>query len=211
MDRHNAVVDRVKQGHVDLILVGDSITHGWGGSPDETRGDAIGELWRKYFGSRNAVNEGFGWDRTQHVLWRFDHGEIDGIAPKVAVVLIGTNNIGANKAGDVVLGITAVVDELRKKLPSTKVLLLGIFPRDEKPDTYNRKQVAEINGLVASSVGKEDGVTYLDLSSTFVQPDGTISRDVMRDFLHPTAKGYALWVQAMEPTLAKLMGDAARS
>ena len=145
------------------------------------------------------------------MLWRFDHGEIDGIAPKVAVVLIGTNNIGANKAGDVVLGIAAVVDELRKKLPSTKVLLLGIFPRDEKPDTYNRKQVAEINGLVASSVGKKDGVTYLDLSSAFVQSDGTISSDVMRDFLHPTAKGYALWVQAMEPTLAKLMGDAARS
>ena len=210
MDRHNSVVNRVKQGNVDLILVGDSITHGWGGSPDQTRGDAIGELWTKYFGSRNAVNEGFGWDRTQHVLWRFDHGELDGISPKVAVVLIGTNNIGANKAPEVVQGIAAVVAELQEKLPKTKVLLLGIFPRDEKADTFNRKQVAEINSQVATTVGKRDGVTYLDLTSAFVQSDGTISADLMGDFLHPTAKGYAVWAQAMEPTLAKLMGDTQR-
>ncbi|MHB8637578.1 MAG: platelet-activating factor acetylhydrolase IB subunit [Fimbriimonadaceae bacterium] len=210
MDRHNSVLARLKQGHVDLILVGDSITHGWGGSPDPTRNDAIGELWTKYFGSRNAVNEGFGWDRTQHVLWRFDHGELDGISPKVAIVLIGTNNIGVNKPMDVVRGIGAVVQELQQKLPTTKVLLLGIFPRDEKPDTFNRKQVAEVNGIVANTVGKRKGVTYLDLGSAFVQSDGTISSDVMHDFLHPTAKGYALWVQAMEPTLANLMGDTPR-
>ena len=157
MDRHNSVVERVKQGHVDLLLIGDSITHGWGGPPDPTKGGDVGELWTKYFGSRNAVNEGFGWDRTQHVLWRFDHGEIDGISPKVAVLLIGTNNVGSNKVGDVVLGIKAIVDELQAKLPKTKTLLLGIFPRDEKPDTYNRKQVTEINALAAASVGKQRG------------------------------------------------------
>lgn len=211
MDRHNSVVARVKQGNVDLILVGDSITHGWGGSPDAIRGDAVGELWTKYFASRNAVNEGFGWDRTQHVLWRLDHGEIDGITPKVAIVLIGTNNVGSNKAGDIVLGITAIVDELQRKLDTTKVLLLGIFPRDHMPDTYNRKQVAEVNASLAATLGKRDGVTYLDIGSTFLEPDGTISHEVMADYLHPTAKGYALWVKAMEPTLAKLMGDTPRS
>jgi lysophospholipase L1-like esterase len=196
MARHESVVNRVKQGNVDLLLIGDSITHGWGGPPDGVRGDAIGELWTKYFGSRNAVNEGFGWDRTQHVLWRFDHGELDGISPKVAIVLIGTNNIGSNKTPDVVAGMTAVLDELHQKLPKTKVLLLGIFPRDEKPD---------------ASLGKRKGVTYLDLTATFLQPDGAISRDVMGDFLHPTAKGYEMWAKAMEPTLAKLMGDTPRS
>jgi len=209
MDRHDAVVNRVKHGNVDLILVGDSITHGWGGSPDMTRGDAIGELWTRYYAGRNAVNEGFGWDRTQHVLWRFDHGEIDGISPKVAVLLIGTNNIGSNKPSEIVLGIAAIVEELHAKLPSTKVLLLAIFPRDEKPDTFNRKQVAEVNAAVASTIGRLEGVTFLDLTNTFLEPDGTISRDVMQDFLHPTAKGYEMWARAMEPTLAKLMGDTA--
>jgi len=131
MARHNAVVDRVKQGHVDLLLIGDSITHMWGGVPEEQTIHGRGDyLWDKYFGSRNAVNLGFGWDRTQHVLWRFEHGEIDGIHPKVAVVMIGTNNMGTNSTDDIVTGIDTIVNQLRHKLPRTKVLLLGIFPRD---------------------------------------------------------------------------------
>lgn len=210
LDRHNSVVKRVHEGHVDLLLVGDSITHGWGGSPDSVRHDAVGELWEKYYASRNAVNEGFGWDRTQHVLWRFDHGELAGISPKVAVVMIGTNNIGANKPEDILAGVAAIVEELNTKLPKTKVLLLGIFPRDEKPDTFNRRQVAAVNSLIQSRLGTRKGVTYLDLGDRFLQADGTISRDTMGDYLHPTAAGYKIWATAMEPTLSKLMHDRPR-
>jgi len=210
MARHNAVVERVKQGHVDLLLIGDSITHMWGGVPEEQTIHGRGDyLWDKYFGSRNAVNLGFGWDRTQHVLWRFDHGEIDGIKPKVAVVMIGTNNMGTNSTDDIVTGIDTIVSQLRHKLPKTKILLLGIFPRDQKPDTRSRKQIAEVNERI-SVLGKEKGITYMDLGPKFLEPDGTISAEIMPDFLHPSAKGFGIWARAMEPTLAKLFGDKQR-
>lgn len=208
MERHQAVVDRVKQGNVDLILVGDSITHMWGGVPQP--GGPGQPLWDKYFGSRNAVNLGFGWDRTQHVLWRLDNGEIDGIHPKVAIVMIGTNNIGVNSSADIAEGVTAIISELHQKLRRTKILLLGIFPRDPKPDSLTRKQVSEVNSLLAK-LGRQRGVTYLDLSQTFLNPDGTISPEIMGDYLHPTPKGYVMWSQAMEPTLAKLFGDKPRT
>jgi len=207
MARHNAVVDRVKQGSVDLLLIGDSITHNWGGVPQP--GGPGQPLWDKYFGSRNAVNLGFGWDRTQHVLWRLQNGEIDGINPKVAVVMIGTNNMGTNSSEDIATGIDTIVSTLRHKLPRMKILLLGIFPRDREPNTPNRKEIAEVNQKI-SVLGKYKNITYLDLSSTFLQPDGTISPEIMKDYLHPTTKGHAIWAQAMEPTLAKLFGDKPR-
>ncbi|CAN5424563.1 hypothetical protein BH11ARM1_BH11ARM1_05860 [soil metagenome] len=207
--RHDAVVDRVKQGKVDLILVGDSITNGLGGPPDKWSYGGPGGLWDKFFGSRNAVNLGFGWDKTQHVLWRFNHGEIDGIKPKVAVVMIGTNNMGSDTSPEIAMGVTAVVDQLQTKLPGTKVLLLAIFPRGNKPDDKNRMQVAEVNKLIAP-LGKRKGVTYMDFSAKFLDADGTLSKDVMPDFLHPNAKGYDIWTKEMEPTLAKLMGDKPR-
>jgi beta-glucosidase len=136
MARHNAVVDRVKQGNVDMVLVGDSITHMWGGVPQP--GGPGQYLWDKYFGSRNAVNLGFGWDRTQHVLWRLEHGELDGIKPKVAIVMIGTNNMGSNSADDIATGVDTIVSVIRHKVKGIKILLLGIFPRDPKPDTPMR-------------------------------------------------------------------------
>jgi len=207
MARHNAVVERVKQGNVDLLLIGDSITHMWGGVPQP--GGPGQYLWDKYFGSRNAVNLGFGWDRTQHVLWRLEHGEIDGIHPKVAVVMIGTNNIGSNSNDDIATGIDTIVSTLRHKIPKIKILLLGIFPRDHLPDTFNRKVVADVNEKI-SVLGREKGIAYLDLGSKFLEPDGTISKDMMGDFLHPTPKGFAIWARAMEPTLAKLFGDKPR-
>ena len=207
MERHQAVVDRVKQGNVDLILVGDSITHMWGGVPQP--GGPGQPLWDKYFGSRNAVNLGFGWDRTQHVLWRLDNGEIDGIQPKLAVVMIGTNNMGVNTSEDIAEGVKAIVDRIHHKLRRTKILLLGIFPRDPKPDSQTRQQVADVNKLI-SKLGRQRGVTFLDLSSVFLNSDGTISPEIMGDYLHPTPKGYVMWAQAMEPTLAKLFCDKPR-
>ena len=204
MARHNAVVDRVKKGNVDLLLIGDSITHMWGGDPQP--GGPGQEYWERYFGSRHAVNLGFGWDRTQHVLWRLDNGEIAGIRPKVAVIMIGTNNMGTNTADDIALGIKTIVQKLNDKLPKMKILLLGIFPRDHEANTPMRKEIVEVNEKI-SALGKRRGVTYLDLGSIFLEADGTIAPETMPDYLHPSPKGFGTWARAMEPTLAKLFGD----
>ena len=124
MERHHRFNERVTQGDVDLIFIGDSITHGW-----EGKGAAV---WERFYGHRNAVNLGISGDRTQHVIWRLDHGNVDGIRPKVAVVMIGTNNSGKrNTAAEIVDGVTAVVAKLREKLPRTKIVVLDIFPRGE--------------------------------------------------------------------------------
>src|SRR5580765_322631 len=129
---HEANVKRVKEGNVDLLFVGDSITEGWGNN----------SVWQKNYTPLNAVNIGIGGDTTENVLWRLENGEADGITPKVAVLLIGTNNFGLEgHAPDAVAkGVAAVVQALRKKLPTTKILLLAIFPRDEKPNTDTRKK-----------------------------------------------------------------------
>ena len=198
-DRHAAILDRVKQGNVGIILIGDSITHGW-----ETDGK---ETWDKYYAPRNAVNMGFSGDQTQHVLWRLEHGEISGISPKLAVVMIGTNNSGGDgyTAQQIAEGILAIVQKLRADLPNTKVLLLAIFPRGEKTNSQRDKN-AEAS-LIASKIADNRMVFYKDINSIFLTQDGTLIKDVMPDFLHPNAKGYELEAVAIEPTIVKLMGE----
>ena len=199
--RQESVNARVKQGNVDLIFIGDSITHGWDGA-----GKAV---WQKFYGKRNAVNLGFGGDRTEHVLWRLDHGNIDGISPKLAVIMIGTNNAGHRPhqpAAQNAEGVKAVVEKVRTKLPQTKVLLLAIFPRG----AGNNDPIRQINVKVNEMISKlADGKTvfYLDIGPKFLGPDGTLSKDIMPDRLHPNAKGYEIWAEAIEPTVAKLMGE----
>ena len=142
MNRHKSFNARVKKGDVDLLLIGDSITHGW-----EGRGKNV---WAKFYGKRNAVNLGIGGDRTQHVIWRLDNGNIEGISPKLAVIMIGTNNAGGNTPEQIAEGIKVIVERLRKKLPEMKVLALGIFPRGTD-DTDKRRQVnMKTNKIVAT-------------------------------------------------------------
>lgn len=211
MARHERVVERIKQGHVDLVLIGDSITHMWGGDPlDPGRGEGPVELWNRYFAPRHAVNLGFGWDRTEHVLWRLQNGEIDRIRPKVAVVQIGTNNLWKHSPDDVALGIETIVKTVRKKLPRTKILLVGIFPRDHEPNTVNRKRITEVNSKIAH-LGEERNVTFIDIGDRFLGPDGTLSPEVSPDYLHLSDRGFEIWGEAMESTLSKLMGDHDRS
>jgi beta-glucosidase len=199
MARHEKFNERVKQGNVDLILIGDSITQGWEGAGKD--------VWEKYYGKRNAVNLGIGGDRTQHVLWRLDHGNIDGISPKLAVVMIGTNNSNGadNTAEEIGAGIQAIVKKLREKLPQTKVLLLAVFPRDEKPNP-RRDKIAKVNEI-ASQVADGKDVVYLDIGPKFLSADGTLSKDVMPDFLHLSPKGYEIWAEAIEPKVKELMGE----
>lgn len=195
--RHAQMNERVKQGNVDLIFVGDSITHGWEGA-----GKAV---WDKYYAHRNAVNLGIGGDRTQHVIWRLENGNIDGIAPKLAVVMIGTNNHGDNSAEEISEGVTAVIRRLRNGLPDTNVLLLGIFPRADKPAKIQEK-LLKANSLIAD-LAADPKVHYLDIGRFFLDETGALPEAVMPDLLHPNEIGYQIWAEAIEPHVAELMGE----
>jgi lysophospholipase L1-like esterase len=201
VERQAQLNERVKQ-HPDsqLLFIGDSITHGWEGAGKE--------VWEKYYAKRHALNLGIGGDQTQHVLWRFDHGNLDGLHPKLAVVMIGTNNAGSgNTSQQVVDGVKAVVDKLRKKLPETKVLVLAIFPRGKNANDRTRKVNEKANELIAKLADGQN-VFYLDIGPKFLGSDGTLSPDIMPDYLHPNAKGYEIWASAIEPTVAKLLGES---
>lgn len=202
--RHAAVCTLVRERKPHLIFIGDSITHFFGGEPADFR-QTGGNIWKKYYGKRNAADLGFGWDRTENVLWRLRHGELDGYSPRVAVIHIGTNNLSVNTPAEIAAGIEAICKEIHTRSPRTAILLLAIMPRGEKPDTM-RAKAAEVNKLIAL-LGFENGINFLDIGPNFLTPDGTITRDVMGDFLHPTEKGYAIWAGAMEPTLKRLLGE----
>jgi beta-glucosidase len=195
MTMHRNFVDRAKRGGIDLIFLGDSITQGWHDN----------DVWKKYYRSRHTVNFGIGGDRTQHVLWRLQHGEVEGIRPKVVVLLIGTNNSGSNSAAEIYAGIKAILDELRKRLPASKILVLGIFPRGQKPSSA-REKLIEVNKEI-SRLDDGKAVRYLDIGKSFLESDGTISPAIMPDYLHLSRQGYERWAEAMEPTLKQLLDE----
>jgi len=197
VDRQKATNERVKQGNVDMIFIGDSITQGWEGEGKD--------LWASHYAKRNAVNLGFSGDRTQHVLWRLDNGNIDGISPKLAVIMIGTNNCSTNSAEEIAEGVTAIVKKLREKLPAMKILLLGIFPREEKPGEA-RAKLAKTNEIIAK-LGDNKAVFFLDISASFLEPDGALPKSIMPDALHPNAKGYEIWAKGIEPKVKELLGE----
>lgn len=204
--RHAACVALMKERQPELVFLGDSITHFWGGEPRDAR-QRGSEVWKKYFAKRNVVNLGYGWDRTENVLWRLRHGEFEGVSPKVVVLMIGTNNLGLNKPEEIAEGIRAICAEIRERSPKTKILLLAVFPRGQKPDGM-RARVGELNALIAKLDG-QNGITFLDIGEKFLNPDRTISPEIMNDYLHPTAKGYEIWAEAMEPTLKRLLETSA--
>jgi lysophospholipase L1-like esterase len=199
LDLHESYVRQAARGDVDLLFLGDSITQGWNNN----------RVWQRFYTPRRAANFGIGGDRTQHVLWRLGHGEVDSIRPKVVVLLIGTNNIGANTNEEVYEGVKAIIETLRTKLPETRVLLLGILPkgrtrpRDAETDEVDPR-VAAVNQRIATL---DDGklIRYLDLGPTFLNADGKIPRELMADFLHLSTRGYRAWADAMEPTLWEML------
>ncbi|WP_296949672.1 GDSL-type esterase/lipase family protein [uncultured Massilia sp.] len=181
-----------------LVFLGDSITHNW-----EAQNEA---LWKEFYGKYNPLNLGYGGDRTENLLWRLQHGEVDGIAPKVAVLMIGTNNAGHRQEEPAVTfaGIRRDVEELQKRLPRTKILLLAIFPRGEHKDDGLRRLNEQVNAMLP---GLADGekVVFLDMNQAFLDADGTLSKDIMPDLLHPNAQGYRIWQRTMEPTLQRML------
>jgi lysophospholipase L1-like esterase len=198
MGRHEGIKATRSKKDVDLIFVGDSITHGW-----DTTGTGT-KIWQQVYEPFNAVNMGFGGDRTEHVLWRFNDGELDGISPKVAVVMIGTNNWRANTFQEIAEGVEAVCEGLRTRLPKTKILLLAIFPRVSS-DPWAGANVVMANRLIEKL---DDGkwINFLDIGSTYRDKKGRLPQTIMPDGLHPNEAGYEIWAEAIRPKLSELMG-----
>lgn len=200
--RHRAIVERNQQVKPDILLLGDSITHFWGGEPSDAR--ARGPVsYQKYFGAYKVTNIGYGWDRTENVLWRLRHGEVDGIRPRVVMVMIGTNNMNINTTEEIAAGVTAICEELYLRLPQSKILLIGIFPRGAKADA-GRDKIAAVNMELAKLHGTRN-ITYMDIGKVFLEADGSIAPAIMNDYLHPTEAGYERWGEAIAPTLQKLL------
>ncbi|MEO8048299.1 MAG: platelet-activating factor acetylhydrolase IB subunit [Nitrospirota bacterium] len=198
--QHEHTLARIREGGVDLLMIGDSITQRWAA---EGR-----HVWSTYYGHRRAVNLGFSGDCTEHVLWRLNHGEIDGIAPKLAVVMIGTNNIGArlDPPEETAAGIQAILSTVRTGLPDTKILLLGVFPRGASGDDPLRQVTLAINNL-ARTYADNKQIFFLDLSPLFLDNQGRLAQHLMPDYLHPNEQGYQVWADGMEDMLSQLLGE----
>jgi len=200
-DRHQSFNTRVQEigAKAQVIFIGDSITQGW-----ENEGK---EVWARYYAHRNAINLGISGDRTQHVLWRLDHGNLEGLKPKAAVLMIGTNNSNGedNSPGQIADGVTGIVRKLRTKLPDTQILLLAIFPRGEN---YNaqRGKLAMINQVLRRAA---DGkmVHWIDFGDRFLNDDGTLPSQLMPDYLHLSPQGYGIWAESIEEQLSSILGD----
>jgi beta-glucosidase len=191
-----AILD--KGDKIDLLFIGDSITQGW-----EKEGAPV---WKKYYESRNAFAIGFGGDRTENVLWRLAHDGVKGMDPKVAVLMIGTNNTGHRRENPqtTAAGIKKILEELQWRLPNTKILLLAIFPRDEQPDGELRVINERVNHIIKNYADNKK-VYFANINQVFLTSDGILTKEVMPDLLHPHEYGYELWAKALEPELQKLL------
>ena len=202
--RHNHFNEISKEGKAKLVFLGDSITQGWE-APSPDGGE---EIWATRYAPRSAANFGISGDRTEHVLWRLDHGNFDGLHPRLIVIMLGTNNTGHRQdpAADTAAGVKAIVEKLRTKCPEAKILLLAIFPRGEKADDPLRKINADANKLLATFA---DGKTivYKDIGPAFLNADGTMKKDLIPDLRHPNTKGYQVWADAIEADIAKMLGE----
>ncbi|MFM2210911.1 MAG: hypothetical protein RL639_105 [Verrucomicrobiota bacterium] len=199
--RHDEILALNQPGAIraDVVLIGDSITHFWSGEPKAKR-VAGKESWDKWIAPHHPINLGYGWDRTENVLWRLRHGEIAGLKPKAFVVLIGTNNLsGFNPPAQTAEGVAEVCRELRRQAPQAKIMLLAILPRQAKPDA-TRQRVTDTNVLLKAQA-PQIADAYLDLTDKLVEADGSILKETMNDYLHPTNKGYEVMGAAIDAQL----------
>ncbi len=200
--RHEDINQEAQARKWNVVFIGDSITAGW-------KSQAGAAVWDKYFGNRHAGNLGIGGDQTQHVLYRLANGNLAGQTPKLAVIMIGTNNLGRNRfqPPETIAGIAAVVQAVRTSSPDTKILLLGVFPRGAASNDPHRAKIDEVNHALSALADWED-VHFLDIGHVFLEADGSLSKHVMHDFLHLTTEGYARWAEAIEPKVAELLDES---
>jgi hypothetical protein len=209
-ERHAAIMKLKDELNPEIVMIGDSITHFWGGLPDGGKmGNRGSESWQSLFGKRSVLNLGFGWDRTQNVLKRIDLGELDGLKPKAIVIHIGTNNLAgtvnarASTPEEISTGIAAIIEKVQSKCPDAKIILMAIFPRGKTNAEPKRAILKDINSLLKAGPAKLPDVTYLDITEKWLSLDGNISKDIMPDSLHPNQKGYAIWADALQAVLPK--------
>jgi len=209
MTAHAQLLEKARKGGIDVYFVGDSITRRWGATdyPD------LLANWRQNFFGWNAGNFGWGADRTEHILWRLENGELDGVNPKVIVIQAGTNNIGARpgdavKVADITRGLTAIVNICRQKAPNATLILTAIFPRND-----NMAVMQEIDQVNANLTRLADGrgIRYLNVNDKLADKDGRLLAGMMndRDKLHPTLQGYQVWADGLKPILTELVGPPA--
>ena len=190
-----------KDKQIELLMVGDSITNNFDkGGPGEP-------VWEKQFAPLNALNLGFGGDRTNHVLWRLDHLPPLKTAPKAASLMIGTNNIcwGSDKPKQAADGVQAIAQKLNAMYPEMKILVLGVFPRRANLDHPHRKQIIELNSYLPDLLKDIPNVTFLDIGPKFLDDKGFLSKDMMPDTTHPSEKGHEIWAEAIVPKLKEMM------
>jgi lysophospholipase L1-like esterase len=205
---HEKFLARGKSGPIGVVFLGDSITEGWSKAP---------HIWERYFGKYQPANFGIGGDQTQHVIWRIENGELDGITPKAVVLMIGTNNSGQHTGEQIAEANRKIVELIRQKIPGVKVLLIAILPRDARRNNDGQiteaviadtaKRVAANDRANALLAKMDDGVNvrFLNTNAIFLGRDGRIPFAIMPDQLHPTAAGYQLWAEAIDKPLAELM------
>ena len=202
-ERHEANKERIAQGNVDLLLIGDSITHNW----DENAGHAVKEY---YYGDRNVVNLGFGGDSTGSVLWRLNDLPLDKIEPKAAMLLIGTNNLWVQcrqNPEDVAFATKMIVEKLESSYPNIKILVLFNFVTGEKADSIMRPRIARNNAALLDLLRDDPHVILKDINYLWLNESNWIKKELMSDFAHPTEAGYWLWAEAVEPEISKMLGD----
>lgn len=195
-------IKRGKAGPIGLLFVGDSITAGW---------EKVPELWQAEFGRWQPANFGIGGDRTEHVLWRIEQGMLDGHPPHVLVLLIGTNNLGRKKdVAAIFKGQQAIIDQIHRRLPKTKLLIMGVLPRGLDMTNGGVKRMREaITAMNAKLAQLDDGklTRFLDIGAGFVDNAGNLNASLVPDGVHPNAEGYKVWANALRPVLADLMQD----
>jgi hypothetical protein len=211
--RHEAKLREIAEKRPNLIFLGDSITQDWE-YPGPPEWKNFVPAWNRFYGDRNAVNLGFSGDTTASLIWRIRNGEVSGISPKAAVVLIGANNLGRVhwSAEDTLAGIDTIIADLRQRLPATKILLVGVLPSDRTP--WATETTKKINAALAAGYRDGKRATYVDATPVFMR-GGKLDRDLFYDPrlsppqapLHPSPEGQALLSKAIEPTLASMLGD----
>ena len=214
--RHETFVGIAKRGNVDLLFLGDSITDAWGGEGHGTNGGH--KIFTSKFVPMKAANFGIGGDRTQHVIWRLQNGELDGIKPKVVQLMIGTNNSNGsdNTAEEIADGVKGIIDEIKKKSPSTKVLLLAVFPRNTGKDDAAKKiqkdKIDKVNSIISKLDDGGKSVKFLDIGSKFKDASGALPKELMPDQLHLSEKGYEIWANAVESVITSMLkGDQVKA
>jgi len=192
--QHAGFVVRAKAGDIDILLLGDSITHRW---PED--------LWDKAFPPHKAGRFGIEGEQVQNLSWRLQNGELEGLKPKAVVFLIGTNNVPREyRAADIADTVSAMVEFVQAKSPSTKVLVLGVLPRNEKPTNIMRDRITLLNEKLAK-LDNGDSVRFLDLTDDVTTADGTITREAMPDFLHPSRSTYEVMMKKISPKISELI------